>query len=77
MTQSRRGSLAEAVTNTAIGWAINLTANMVVLPLFGFDVTLSQAVGIGVIFTVISVARSYFVRRFFNSAPVRKVFDRI
>ncbi|ATI15721.1 hypothetical protein [Bordetella phage vB_BbrM_PHB04] len=75
MAQSRKGSLVEALANTAIGWGINLTANLLVLPLFGFPVTLPQAIGIGVIFTVISVVRSYCVRRAFNSAPVRKVFD--
>lgn len=75
MAQSKKGSFVEALTNTAIGWSINLVANLVVLPWFGFDVTVTQAIGIGVIFTGISIARGYFVRRAFNSAPVRKVFD--
>lgn len=77
MAQTKRGSLVEAIANTAIGWGINLVANLIVLPMFGFDVTLSDAVGIGVIFTLISVARSYVVRRVFNSKPLRKVFDTI
>jgi len=77
MAQSRKGSLIEALANTAIGWGINLSANLVVLPLFGFPVTVTQAIGIGVIFTVISVVRSYGVRRLFNSARMRKVFDSI
>lgn len=64
--QTRKGSVAEAVANTAVGWTINFTANLIVLPLFGFDVTVADAFGIGVIFTVISLARSYVLRRFFN-----------
>jgi hypothetical protein len=64
--QTRLGSFVEAWANTAIGFAINWTANMLVLPLFGFNVTGAQAFGIGVIFTVISVARSYYVRRLFD-----------
>lgn len=77
MAQTRRGSLVEAVANTAIGWFISLIANLVVLPLFGYDVTLGDAVGIGVVFTAISVVRSYYVRRAFNLAPIRKIFDSI
>jgi membrane protein implicated in regulation of membrane protease activity len=67
MNQSRLGSLIEALFNVAIGFAINFCANMLILPLFGFNVTGSQAFGIGVFFTVISVIRSYAVRRWFNA----------
>lgn len=64
--QTKVGSFAEASASTAIGFAINFTANMLILPLFGFAVTGTQAFGIGVIFTVISVVRSYCVRRVFD-----------
>jgi uncharacterized membrane protein (DUF485 family) len=64
--QTKLGSFVEAWANIAVGFAINFTANMIVLPVFGFDVTAGQAFGIGVIFTVISLARSYILRRFFN-----------
>lgn len=66
MTQTRIGSLAEAAANIAVGFTINWTANMLVLPLFGFNVTGSQAFGIGLVFTAISLARSYVLRRWFN-----------
>lgn len=66
MAQTRVGSLAEAGANIAVGFTINWTANMLVLPLFGFHVTGGQAFGIGVIFTGISLARSYVLRRWFN-----------
>jgi hypothetical protein len=56
MNQSKLGSLIESLTNVVIGFAINWTANMLILPLFGFHVTGGQAFGIGVFFTVISVA---------------------
>lgn len=64
--QTKRGSMTEAVANTCVGWAVNFTANLIVLPWFGFNVTPGQAFGIGVIFTVISLVRSYILRRFFN-----------
>ena len=67
MNQTRLGSLIEALANVAIGFGINWVANMAILPLFGFHVTGSQAFGIGVFFTFISVARSYALRRWFNA----------
>lgn len=66
MRQSRLGSLVEVSVNIAIGFGINWMANILVLPLFGFYVTGAQAFSIGLIFTVISVARSYVVRRYFE-----------
>ncbi len=69
--QSRFMSLVESCGNTAIGFAINLSANMCVLPLFGYDVGLREALGIGLIFTAISVARSYVVRRLFEAIRLR------
>jgi hypothetical protein len=35
MTQSRRGSLIEAIINVLIGFDINFTANALLFPLFG------------------------------------------
>lgn len=66
MSQAKLGSLAEAWANIAVGFTINWCANMVVLPWFGFHVTGGQAFGIGVVFTAISLVRSYVLRRWFN-----------
>lgn len=67
MNQTRLQSLIEALFNVLIGFGINLTANIYVLPWFGFYPSIGQAFGIGVVFTAISIARSYAIRRFFNS----------
>lgn len=64
--QTRLGSFTESVANIAVGFGINYVANLVVLPWFGFHVTAADAFGIGVIFTAISLARSYVLRRWFN-----------
>ncbi len=66
MAQTRLGSFVEAWANIAVGFGINFTANLIVLPWFGFDVTTGDAFGIGLVFTAISLARSYFIRRWFN-----------
>lgn len=64
--QTRKHSAFEAVANVVIGYGINLAANLAILPLFGFSVTVASAAGIGVLFTGISLVRSYALRRIFN-----------
>jgi hypothetical protein len=66
MAQTKLGSFVEAWANIAVGFAINFTANMIVLPLFGLPITAGKAFGIGLVFTVISLARQYVLRRWFN-----------
>jgi hypothetical protein len=66
VSQTKLGSFAEAWANIAVGFGINFSANMLVLPYFGFAITAGKAFGIGVVFTVISLARSYVLRRWFN-----------
>jgi hypothetical protein len=70
--QSRLHSFIEAWANVAIGFGINFVANLLVLPLFGFHVGAAQAFGIGLIFTAISIARSYIIRRWFNVLMVKR-----
>ena len=65
MTQSRRMSLIEAVSNVAIGYVVALGVQLAVFPLFGLAVTFADNLAIGAIFTAASVARSYIVRRAF------------
>lgn len=66
MSQTKLGSFVESWANIFIGFTINFFANLVVLPWFGFNVTPSDAFGMGLIFTAISLVRSYVIRRWFN-----------
>lgn len=66
VSQSRLGSAVETVVNTAVGFAVNWIANLLIFPLFGWHITGSQAFHMGLIFTAISIARSYVLRRTFN-----------
>jgi hypothetical protein len=66
MRQTRLGSLIEVSINIFIGFWINFVANLVILPLFGFNVTISDNFLIGFLYTFVSVARSYIVRRWFE-----------
>ena len=68
MTQTRLGSLIEALINILIGFWINFFANLYILPRFGFhSLTIENNFYIGLLYTVISVARSYAIRRWFNA----------
>lgn len=66
MSQTKLGSWAEAWANIAVGFSINYFANLAILPWFGFNITHMQAFWVGVIFTGISLVRSYVLRRWFN-----------
>lgn len=65
--QTKKWSMIESVTSTMIGWLIGVILNMLVLPLFGYDVSLTDGLLISIIFTAVSVIRSYVIRRWFNS----------
>lgn len=65
--QTKMGSFAEAWMNIAIGFTINFIANMLILPMFGFtSLTAGKNFLIGILYTFISLARSYVIRRWFN-----------
>jgi hypothetical protein len=69
--QSRRMSLIEAITNVAVGYLVALITQILVFPLFGIEVSLIQNLAIGMLFTAASVARSYVLRRLFETIRVR------
>lgn len=66
MTQTKRGSFIEACVNTLIGFLISLAANPLICWLLGVKMHLSQMSGYVLFFTILSIARSYVIRRFFN-----------
>lgn len=66
--QTRLESLIEAGVNVAVGFSANFAMNLAILPVVGLPVpTLGQNLAMGVLFTIVSVARSYAVRRWFNA----------
>ncbi len=71
--QKKKHSLLEACLGTAIGFGIAFTANAFVMPLMGFKITAGENFIYTTIFTVISVIRSYWVRRLFNYLHVKDI----
>lgn len=64
--QTRMMSLIESVANIVVGFAVAVLAQMIVFPLFGIEASLAQNLGVGIAFTVVSLARSCALRRLFN-----------
>lgn len=71
--QTRKASLIETLLNTALGYGVALTAQIVVFPWFGINIPLSSNILIGAIFTVVSIARGFILRRLFEALRVRGV----
>ena len=65
--QTKKQSLIETLTSVFVGWLIGVILNMLVLPLFDYNVSLTDGVLISIIFTAVSVIRGYVIRRWFNS----------
>jgi len=67
--QSPRSAIVEAWTNIAIGFAVNFTANLVLLPLAFGGLRIEAATNwwLGWTYTAISILRQYAIRRWFNA----------
>jgi len=66
MTQTVKGSIVEAWANIAVGFSINYCANLLIFPLFGMHISPGNNFLMGMMYTMISLARSYVLRRWFN-----------
>ncbi len=64
--QTRLQSLLESWVNIAVGLGVSACANWLVFPLFGWHLTGRQNVTLSLIYTAISLVRSYLLRRLFN-----------
>lgn len=73
--QSKKMSLAESLINVAIGYEVALLTQVLVFPLFGIDLPISDGMAIAAIFTAVSIARSYVLRRLFNWIHCRKALS--
>lgn len=66
MAQNKKQSLTETIISTFIGLAVSLITQIVVFPIYNLEVSFNQNIQITIIFTFVSIARGYLVRRYFN-----------
>ena len=64
--QSRLASLIESLTNVAIGMVVSFFGQIVVSWWYDLPLNFAQNMQIVLFFTVLSVLRSYFVRRWYE-----------
>jgi hypothetical protein len=64
-------SLIEAIANVAVGFILAVLTQTAVFPLFGLQVSVAKNMLIGAIFTLVSIVRSYTLRRLFEAIRVR------
>ena len=72
MKQSRLMSMVESLANVLVGYVVAVVTQMAVFPLFGLAVTGTENLLIGLIFTAVSIVRSYALRRGFEALRVRQ-----
>lgn len=73
MQQTRKYSFIESITNIICGYGVAVLSQIIIFPFFNIRIPLSDNFIIGLWFTVISLGRSYALRRFFtNKTSVKK-----
>lgn len=70
MSQSRKKSFVEAVSNTASAFLLSWFIQAAIIPLLfsSVEATVIDAFAITCIYTFISIGRNYFIRRVFNES---------
>lgn len=64
--QSKKRSLTESFANIAVGVGVAIGSQYLIFPMFGIEITFGEHLYITAFFTVISLVRSYLLRRWFN-----------
>lgn len=72
-SQPRAYSFLESVFNVLVGLGINIAAQATIFPWFGIHIPFSDNLKIAGIFTIISIIRSFYIRRTFNWWHIRKL----
>lgn len=72
MKQSRVMSFMESLANVVVGYGVAVVTQLVVFPLFGLHTTLAANLMMGAVFTLVSVVRSYGLRRLFEHLRARQ-----
>lgn len=71
MKQSRTMSLVESSANVVVGYGIAVGSQILIFPAFGMHMTLEQNLLLAGAFTVVSVCRSFVLRRLFEAIRVQ------
>ena len=67
-------SLIESLSNVVVGLLVSLASQLVIFKMYGIHISLGDNIKITLWFTLISIVRSYALRRFF--ANLHRGFER-
>jgi hypothetical protein len=54
-----------------VGYGVAVVIQILIFPIFGLHTTLAQNLKLGLIFTIVSIGRSYALRRAFEAIRMR------
>jgi hypothetical protein len=64
--QTKKQSFLESLINVIVGYLISLLSLFIIFPILGIQSSTGKNLVITLYFTLISIARSYIFRRYFN-----------
>ncbi len=64
-------SRVESVANVIVGYGVAVVTQIQIFPIFGLHTTLTQNMKMRAIFRIVSIARSFALRRVFETIRVR------
>lgn len=74
--QTKKQSFIEALSNTAVGFIISYASTFLIFPLVGLETNAGTNLIITIYFTIISIFRSYVIRRWFNKKKHPKMVQK-
>jgi uncharacterized membrane protein len=72
--QTKKSSLIEAIVNTAIGFFVTWIVSPLIYWAADVQISIVQMGVANVLFTILSIARNYIVRRWFNKSKPKHTF---
>ena len=66
MKQSRAMSLVESVAYVGVGYGVAVVTQILIFPVFGLHTSLTENLKMAAIFSFVSIARSFALRRLFE-----------
>ena len=64
--QSKKSSFIESLVNTFVGFIVTIAFSPFIYWLCDVQINLPQMSVVTILFTILSIARNYIIRRFFN-----------
>lgn len=64
--QTKLQSRIETLVQQAIGFVVAMISQLIIFPVFDIHINMKDNLLIGIYFTIVSIIRSYLVRRAFN-----------